>query len=196
MTSTPICDAPTDMRAGAIAELRAFRIRAAGLRGGYASATSPEGMRVYERFAKGRGTYLYGLPGRGKTWAAACCVRMAVERGLTARLVTAKALLDAIKAEYDGGERVALGQAERCSLLALDDLGVERPTAWAMETISALIDVRVSSGLPTVVTSNYSLGDLRKRWDGMEGARLASRIAGACERVEMIGIDMRRSNDG
>ena len=167
------------------------RLRKAGLRGEYLKADSDEGRACFERFRQGRGTYLFGLPGRGKTYAAACCVRLAAAQGRKAKLMTAKALLDAVKAEWDGGERDVLKRAERYELLALDDLGVERPTEWAMETLTGLIDARVAEGLPTVFTSNYSLGQLRERWGGMQGARIVSRIGGACERVELAGADRR-----
>lgn len=167
------------------------RMRKAGLVGEYASAHCAQGDDAYRRYMNGRGTYLWGMPGRGKTYAAASAVRTAVASGHGAKLMTAKALLDAIKAEWDGGERGALERAEGYDLLALDDLGVERPTEWAMETLTGLIDARVSAGLPTIVTSNYSLGELRDRWGGMPGMRIASRLAGACERVEMTGPDRR-----
>ena len=167
------------------------RLRKAGLRGTYADAACAVGEDAYRRARDGRGTYLWGLPGRGKTYAAAAAVRMAVMAGWDARLVTAKALLDAVKAEWDGGEKGTIYRAERYRLLALDDLGVERPTEWAMETITGLIDARVASGLPTIVTSNYSLGQLRELWGGMPGARIASRLGGACERIEVTGPDRR-----
>lgn len=167
------------------------RMRKAGLVGVYAEADCDEGWEAYKRAVDGRGTYLYGMPGRGKTYAAACAVKLAVWQRMSAKLITVKGLLDAIKAEWDGDERGALLRAERYDLLALDDLGVERPTEWAMETLTGLIDARVSAGLPTIVTSNYSLGELRDRWGGMPGMRLASRLGGACERVEMAGPDRR-----
>lgn len=169
------------------------RLRKAGLRGTYADAACAVGEEAYRRARDGRGTYLWGLPGRGKTYAAAAAVRMAVMAGWDARLVTAKALLDAVKAEWDGGEKGTIYRAERYRLLALDDLGVERPTEWAMETITGLIDARVASGLPTIVTSNFSLGELRDRWGGMPGMRIASRLGGACERIQMGGADRRLS---
>lgn len=169
------------------------RLRKAGLRGTYADAACAVGEDAYRRARDGRGTYLWGLPGRGKTYAAAAAVRMAVMAGWDARLVTAKALLDAVKAEWDGGEKGTIHRAERYRLLALDDLGVERPTEWAMETITGLIDARVASGLPTIVTSNFSLGELRDRWGGMPGMRIASRLGGACERIQMGGVDRRLS---
>ena len=169
------------------------RLRKAGLRGTYADAACAVGEEAYRRARDGRGPYLWGLPGRGKTYAAAAAVRMAVMAGWDARLVTAKALLDAVKAEWDGGEKGTIYRAERYRLLALDDLGVERPTEWSMETITGLIDARVASGLPTIVTSNFSLGELRDRWGGMPGMRIASRLGGACERIQMGGVDRRLS---
>ena len=169
------------------------RLRKAGLRGTYADAACAVGEEAYRRARDGRGPYLWGLPGRGKTYAAAAAVRMADMAGCDARLVTAKALLDAVKAEWDGGEKGTIYRAERYRLLALDDLGVERPTEWSMETITGLIDARVASGLPTIVTSNFSLGELRDRWGGMPGMRIASRLGWACERIQMGGVDRRLS---
>lgn len=171
--------------------IQAGRVRKAGLFGAYASAECPLGQETYRRFLAGRGTYLFGQPGRGKTYAAACCVRLAAEAGRKAKLVTVPMLLEQVKAGYDGGDRLALERARGYELLALDDLGMERATEWTMETLSALIDHRTSRGLVTVVTSNYGLGELRDRWGGVEGARLASRLAGACERVEVKGADRR-----
>lgn len=85
----------------------------------------------------------------------------------------------------------ALRRAERYRLLALDDLGAERPTEWAIETLTRLIDTRVAEGLPTIVTSNYRIGQIRDLWGGMAGKRVASRLAGACRPIEVKGQDRR-----
>lgn len=172
------------------------RLRKAGLRGDYMHARSEIGERVCELVEGGRGAYLWGEPGRGKTWAAAHAVRVAVERSRGARtpakLMSTKGLLDQIKAGFDRrSDSDALAMAERVPLLALDDLGAERPTDWAIETLTGLIDARTAEGLPTIVTSNYSLGQLRGLWGGMPGARIASRLGGACERIEVTGPDRR-----
>jgi DNA replication protein DnaC len=190
MTSTPAYE-PDDDLARLIREQRASRLRKAGLRGSYQTADCSLGREMYQRALEGRGTYLWGLTGRGKTYAACCCVRLAIDAGSDARFTTAKGLLDDLKAEYDGYGSGTLRRAEGCDILALDDLGVERPTDWAMETLTGLIDARVADGLPTIVTSNFSLGELRERWGGVQGARIASRIGGACERVEVTGPDRR-----
>lgn len=179
------------------AGVRAWRLRMAGLRGAYAEAECQLGRRVHALARSGRGAYLWGEPGTGKTWAAACAVRLWVEYGgfsasaPDARLVTAKRLLDEVREGYDGGDRRALERAERVGLLALDDLGAERATEWAMETLTRLMDTRSAEGLPTVVTSNCRIGHLRDLWGGMAGKRMASRLAGACEAIEVSGPDRR-----
>lgn len=171
--------------------IRRSRILKAGLHGDYATAESDIGAAVLERAERGRGSYLWGPCGTGKTYAAAHAVRAYVLRGRRARLVTTKALLDGIRDGFDGGDRGVLDRAERCDLLALDDLGVERATDWALETLTRLLDTRSSRGLPTVITSNYRLGELRDQWGGVAGQRIASRIAGCCDIANVTGDDRR-----
>lgn len=170
---------------------RQCRLAKAGIRGAYRQAKSELGDQCFKRFEQGKGTYLFGLPGRGKTWAAASCVITAINHGYTAKLIGTAELLGEVKDEFTSNHPIAIRNAKAYDLLVLDDFGMERPTEWAMETLSALIDARVSAGKPTVITSNYSLGELRNRWGGIDGARLVSRIGGACERVEVKGKDRR-----
>ncbi len=171
--------------------VKAQLVRRAGLRGAYAEADCPLGRKVYGLAKAGRGTFLWGGCGTGKTHAAACAVRLAVIAGRKARLVTAKRLLDEVKGGFDSGERDALRRYGAIDLLALDDLGAERSTPWSVGELTDLVDERVARGLPTVVTSNYRLGELRDIWGGVDGARLASRLAGACDIVEVSGPDRR-----
>lgn len=183
--------------AEALRQATASRLLKAGLVGRYASARSELGERVLDLVRSGVGAYLWGKPGRGKTWAAAHVVREVVEGSaphgrVPARLVTAKALLDMVRDGFNGGDRGALARLERVPVLALDDLGAETVTPFSVETLTSLLDARYAAGLPTVVTSNLSLGELHRLWSGNSGARVASRIAGMCERIEVAGEDGRR----
>ena len=191
----PVPFEQTDEYRQMMRKARECRLRKAGLRGGYMRAQSDIGERVCRIVERGHGAYLWGEPGLGKTYAAAHAVRVAVERSKgtkpPAKLVSAKHLLDSIRDGFNGGDRDALRRAETVPLLALDDLGAERPTDWAIETLTGLIDARTAEGLPTIVTSNYSIGELRELWGGMPGARIASRLGGACERIEVTGPDRR-----
>lgn len=167
------------------------RVRKAGLRGVYADARCDLGERVRGLALEGRGCYLFGPCGTGKTYAAAAAVRRFALAGRKAKLVTASRLLRDARDGFDGGDRDVLARAELYDLLALDDFGAEKRTEWGMEQIEQLIDARCMRGLPTVITSNHSLGGIRDLWGGIEGQRIASRIAGCCERIEVSGEDRR-----
>lgn len=167
------------------------RLAKAGLSGAYAEADCELGRRVFALCGQGRGAYLWGEPGRGKTYAAAAAVRLAVQAGRSAKLMSVKSLLDGVKAGFDGRDKEVLARAERYGLLALDDLGAERATEWAREAVEGLIDAREKRELPTIVTSNYRIGQVRDLWGGMDGARIASRLGGSCEVIEVAGFDRR-----
>lgn len=206
--SIPICEKPQVKSAippieqdpefiEVMRKIRESRLQKAGLRGCYLTAKSELGDEVCKLVSAGCGVYLFGQPGRGKTYAAAQAVRIATERApineRAAQLISSKHLLDGIKAGYGLNQDTQdmLTIAEKIPVLALDDLGAERPTDWAIETLSSIIDVRTAAGLPIIITSNFSLGELRELWGGMPGARVASRIAGACKRIEVTGKDRR-----
>ena len=170
---------------------RSCRLHKAGLLGHYQDAKCKQGEQLYDLADAGTGSYVWGVPGVGKTYAAAAAVRLALRDGKTAKLITSKRLLDGIKDGYGNGDSYVLETAETVQLLVLDDLGAERPTDWAIETLSRLIDTRYASDRPTIITSNYKLGELRDMWGGMPGARVASRIAGACKIIHFSGEDRR-----
>lgn len=164
--------------------------RRAGLEGPYAAADCEKGREAYERAADGRGTYLWGEPGTGKTYAAACALRLWLERGRTGRLFTAKGMADFVKEGYSSGYD-SVKRLKTYGLLVIDDFGAERPTDWSKEMFEDIVNHRGSLGMPTIVTSNYRIGQVRDLWGGMDGKRIASKLCGACEPVEVSGPDRR-----
>lgn len=150
---------------------------------------------------------LIGRVGVGKTHLAAAAVswyqQEASDAGRlgSARLVYVPALLDGWQAAQedglDGFEEAYRPWRDR-GLLALDDLGAEKDTAWRLEKLSRLVNDRWESRLPTIVTTNlhsqaWLAGmpqDLRTA-----GERIISRIAdqrpGWSRVVEMLGRDAR-----
>ena len=80
-------------------------------------------------------------------------------------------LLDAMRAEYDNPPKDSRGfsipgefdKAKGCSLLILDDLGVEKSTEWAIYKLDTLINHRWLEELPMVFTTNLTPEQLEKR---------------------------------
>jgi len=76
----------------------------------------------------------------------------------------------------------------------LDDIGAERCTDWARETLATLIEDRYTRELFTVFTSNYSPSRLAVRLghdDPILGQRIDSRIVESCVQVGLDGPDRR-----
>ena len=128
--------------------------------------------------------YLFGRSGSGKTHLAAAIANQA----MNAKFVTVPELLLEIKKTFrDGTEDGLLDSLSKTKLLILDDLGSEKPTEWVQETMFVLIDRRYTHYLPTIITSNFSLDQLKDRL----GYRIASRIAEMSQMVELRPRDFR-----
>ena len=76
----------------------------------------------------------------------------------------------------------------------VDDIGAERCTDWARETLATLIEDRYTRKLLTILTSNYSPSGLAARLghdDPIIGQRIVSRIVESCAQVNVDGRDHR-----
>ncbi len=51
----------------------------------------------------------------------------------------------------------------RVDLLVIDDLGIVKRTDWSEQTIYTIIDERCSKGRSTLITTNLSLEELKKK---------------------------------
>lgn len=146
----------------------------------------------------GKGIYLYGAPGRGKTHLAGAIIDAAGRANVQAVIVSVPRLLDEIRRfGRDGSAESIEHLCWSIPVLGLDDLGKERPTDWVAERLYLLIDARYRlfegrQGI-TVITSQYALS--RSDGTGLD-ARLdeavVSRIAGMTGQYYMDGDDHRR----
>lgn len=142
-------------------------------------------IEEYKPHESRRGLFLYGIPGTGKTHLAAA-IGNSLKLSDYTRFVTAPELLLQIKKGF-GKDEEYLDRLAGTQLLILDDLGSEKPTEWVQETLFVLIDRRYTQYRPTIVTSNFSLDEIKDRL----GYRIASRIAEMCEVVELRAKDYR-----
>jgi len=119
---------------------------------------------------------LCGIPGSGKTHLAAAALREAVETAAVAlgdsTFTTEAEYLRRLRASYDG-ERSGPDRLHEIKFLALDDLGSAGLTNWGRASITDLICARHAAELPTVITSNLTIGELGSAVD----ARVSSRLA-------------------
>jgi len=145
------------------------------------------------------GVYLWGPCGTGKSRLAYLIAMQCVEGGWdeTARFVVVRNLLAKARSAMTRGEPNPIDElmAEDISLLVLDDLGAERCTDWARDTIATIVEARyMAAYYPTIVTTNYSPADLAVRLgndDVLQGQRIVSRLLESTLVLKLAGPDRR-----
>lgn len=81
----------------------------------------------------------------------------------------------------------ALTAAQSAPFAVLDDIGVRDASEAFRADLHAIINARVTEGLPTVYTSNVPIEDLARVFD----ARLADRVRDMCGVVSFVGESKR-----
>lgn len=144
------------------------------------------------QLAEGRGLWVFGGTGTGKTTLAMLISKAALEAGKTVAIYSLPKLLARIRRTYDsepGGDSY-LSFFERLTsvdLLHIDDLGAEKRSDWVLEQLYALVNERYDSQRSMLITTNLQHDQLEEQI----GSRTVSRLAQICEEVEIVGDDRR-----
>jgi len=149
--------------------------------------------------AGGKGIYLHGAIGTGKTHVA-CAMKKHYDRpgedtphgyrsGRWLMLWNVVDLMHEIRSDFDRTEKHNPDDrlVDYQGILILDDLGAEKATEFVAETLYRIINYRYVNMLPTVFTSNCTLPELAEKI----GDRSASRITEMCNIYELTGKDRR-----
>ena len=137
------------------------------------------------------GLLFWGLPGNGKTFAAACIANALCEKWLDVRMTTLAAVLGKLPALSAQEKNDYLDTLKSCDLLILDDFGMERRTDYAQEQVFSLIDGRYLARKPLIVTTNLCLQELKQPAD-MTERRVFDRILELCVPVCFDGPSLRQ----
>jgi len=144
------------------------------------------------QLAEGRGLWIFGGTGTGKTTLAMLISKAALEAGKTVAIYSLPKLLARIRRTYDsepGGDSY-LSFFERLTsvdLLHIDDLGAEKRSDWVLEQLYALVNERYDTQRSMLITTNLHHDELEEQI----GSRTVSRLAQICEEVEIVGDDRR-----
>ena len=138
------------------------------------------------------GVLLFGAVGAGKSFYA-CAIANAVLAQLDSAVITSfPRILNLLQSTQD--KQALLDQMQRYSLLVLDDLGAERDTAYAAEQIFNVVDARVQTGLPLIMTTNLSVAEMQQA-DSMRLKRIYDRVLELCPvRIKLEGESRRTQN--
>jgi DNA replication protein DnaC len=145
-----------------------------------------------EKLDEGRGLWLFGDTGTGKTTLAMLISKAAIELGHSVAIYSLPKLLARIRQTYDSepGGVSYLSFFERLTsvdLLHIDDLGAEKRSDWVLEQLYALINERYEAQRSMLITTNLAHGEL----EDQIGIRTVSRLNQMCDEISLFGGDRR-----
>lgn len=152
--------------------------------------------QIHEWIAKKKGLFFFsGNPGLGKTYFTSALCNWYNDKNLLFRKFSCNDFLadvrSKIKLGWDYIEYIN-GKYNEVPLFCLDDIGQNTTeTEWQNEVISHLIDMRYTSQLPTVITSNKNFNEMRESY----GERTISRLAEKGNLIIRINWKDKRQED-
>jgi DNA replication protein DnaC len=146
-----------------------------------------------DRLDNGRGLWLMGDTGTGKTTLAMLVSKAALAAGRSVAIYSLPKLLARIRRTYDdeAGEDSYLQFFDRLTsvdLLHIDDVGAEKRSDWVIEQLYALINERYEQRRSIVLTTNHD----REKLEDQFGPRIVSRLTEMTEPLPLFGPDRRR----
>lgn len=139
--------------------------------------------------SNGTGLLLYGNVGCGKSFAAACIANALIDNGTPCMMTNFTRIINRLQESFAGRQKY-IDNLSRFDLLVIDDMAAERNTEYVWEQVMTIIDARYRSGLPVIVTTNLTIGELADPAD-IRRQRVYSRLKEMCVPLEVTGADRR-----
>jgi DNA replication protein DnaC len=161
--------------------------------------TASEQIRVVRRYVHaveanldaGRGLWLVGDVGTGKTTLAMLVSKSVLEAGRSVAIYSLPRLLNLIRETIDSevGKLDFLDRLAMVDLLHIDDLGAEHQTEWVLEQLYSIVNARYEAQRAILATTNLTPEKLSEQI----GSRTVSRLQEICEEpLAFFGEDKRR----
>jgi DNA replication protein DnaC len=145
-----------------------------------------------QRLEQGRGLWLYGDVGTGKTTLAMLVSKSALEAGRSVAIYSLPRLLAEIRDTYEEGSRHSytdlLDRLTEVDLLHVDDVGTEKTSPWVLEQLYAIVNSRYEEQKTIVLTTNLDRDELAEQIN----PRTVSRLEEMCEELPLFGSDHRK----
>jgi DNA replication protein DnaC len=160
----------------------------------------------------GTGLLLIGKIGTGKTHLAVGIIKeLILHRGIPCLFYDYRELLKQIQNSYNDSVKTTeldvLRPVFDTEVLALDELGAVKPTEWAWDTVSLILNTRYNNNRTTIITTNFedqsaagasnTLSAVRaavreETLGDRIGERMRSRLHEMCRIIKLEGLDFRQ----
>ena len=144
-----------------------------------------------EMKATATGLLLWGNVGTGKSFFAGCIANALLDQGVPVLMTNFSRILNALTGMFSDDRNKYIDSLNHYSLLIIDDLGMERGTEYALEQVFNVIDARLRSNLPLIVTTNLTLDELKHPAD-LAHERIYSRVLERCIPLKIDNQNIRQ----
>lgn len=134
---------------------------------------------------------MLGATGLGKTHLSLAIAGEALDRGYSVLYDSAHNIMNKLEAEHFGKDSFSESIREdllKSDLLIIDDLGCEFVTQFTKAELYNIINSRILSSLPTIISTNCTARELEEKYT----QRTASRILGYYYPLAFCGRDVRQ----
>lgn len=162
-------------------------------------------VKDYKKGTCGKGLYLHGNFGCGKTYLIAALFNELAKINVKSVIVYWPEYLRSLKASYSSSNsdefKDKYNEVKYAKLLLIDDLGAEGVTSWSRdEILGTILQYRMQEGLTTFITSNLNLSELQEhlsittsnKLEKVKAVRIIERIKQLTQDIEMIGENNRK----
>lgn len=128
----------------------------------------------------GKGLFLYGNCGTGKSLLLMCLAKEALSKGLRIRVVTAQGLINVFAKSWNSEAGINFeNYVMKVPFLFVEELGKEHMTQIALPILTRVVKFREEAQLPTCFSCNEDFEVIRTKYS----AALASSIMGTCKLI-------------
>lgn len=134
---------------------------------------------------------MYGKTGLGKTHLSLAIAGEAVNKGYAVVYDSTPNIMNRLEKEHFGRNNSGddtLEMLSSCDLLILDDLGAEFQTSFTVSSLYNIVNNRLLSSLPTIISTNLDPKELEEKYT----QRIASRFVGTYINLGFCGNDVRQ----
>lgn len=142
--------------------------------------------------AKSQSLFMHGATGLGKTHLSLAIAEQAIRRGAGVIYGSAPNIFSSLERErfnrQTQNDRYSEQELLESDLVIIDDLGAEFSTQFTVSCVYNIVNTRLLSGKPTIISTNLTPHELEEKYT----QRITSRIIGSYVSLMFVGKDIRQ----
>lgn len=148
-------------------------------------------IKSYKKDKKGKGIYLSGNFGSGKTYLLAALINELAKSGFKVAIIYWPEFLRMLKASFDTNFDEKYEHIKKVPLLLIDDIGAENLTPWGRdEILGPILQFRMQEGLSTFFTSNLNISELETHFSTTTNRIEKVKAKRIIERINQLSTEM------